>query len=275
MEDEVVAMATKLKAYSISFLLHIFLLSLLLFIASRHIEDKKVIEIDLSFIYPKEENLNIKQEEKGEISQPIKERQREEKREIHQQKFQEVKQEPIVKEERVIREEQQKAESLPQKHTPSMENYNKGEKNPSIPIQTTEMVPSGHANSSELQKSKLEISQKKSSDGTSLSESPRSGHEKSQSQEIYLREKLSVISSIVQKHITYPPLARRMGWMGRVIVSFTLHPDGRLEELRVEKSSGYELLDKNALDTVKRVAHLFPTPPVEVVVKLPINYELK
>ena len=268
-------MAIKLKAYSISFLLHISLLPLLLFITSRHIEDKKVIEIDLSFIYPKEENLNIKQEEKRGISRPIKERQREEKREFHQQKFQEIKQEPIVKEERVIREEQQKAESLPQKHTPSMENYDMREKNPSTPMQTTGIVPSGHANFSELQKSNLEISQGKSSDNNSLSESPRSGQEKSQSQEIYLREKLSVISSIVQKHITYPPLARRMGWKGRMIVTFTLHPDGRLEELRVEKSSGYELLDKNALDTVKRVAHLFPTPPVEVVVKLPINYELE
>ena len=268
-------MAIKLKAYSISFLLHIFLLSLFIFITCRHIEGKNVIEIDLSFIYSQEENSNIKQEEKGEISRPLKERQREEKREFHQQKFQEIKQEPIVKEERLIREEQQKAESLPQKHTPSMENYDKGEKNPSTPMQATGMVPSGHANSSELQKSNLEISQKKSSDGTSLSESPRSGQEKSQVQEIYLREKLSVISSIVQKHIAYPPLAKRMGWMGRVIVCFTLYPDGRFEELRVEKSSGYELLDKNALDTIKRVAHLFPTPPVEVVVKLPINYELK
>ncbi|MCS7261846.1 MAG: energy transducer TonB [Aquificaceae bacterium] len=93
--------------------------------------------------------------------------------------------------------------------------------------------------------------------------------------ETYLREKLSVISHIVQRSISYPPLARRMGWEGRVVLSIHIKEDGTLKEVKIAESSGYELLDRNAVETVKRVAGLFPKPPVEVVVKLPVAYKLE
>ncbi|SNZ13623.1 TonB family protein [Hydrogenobacter hydrogenophilus] len=93
--------------------------------------------------------------------------------------------------------------------------------------------------------------------------------------ELFLKEKLSVISSLVQKSITYPLLARKMGWEGRVVVCFRLTPDGRLEDLHVLESSGYEILDRSALEAVSRSAHLFPKPPVEVLIKLPVNFRLE
>jgi len=99
--------------------------------------------------------------------------------------------------------------------------------------------------------------------------------DKVEEKELYLREKLSIISSIDQKSITYPPIARKMGWEGRVLLSITLREDGSLKEVKVLESSGYQVLDKNAVDTVKRVAHLFPKPPAEVIIKLPINYKLE
>jgi len=98
--------------------------------------------------------------------------------------------------------------------------------------------------------------------------------EKVEEKELYLREKLSIISSIVQRSITYPNIARKMGWEGRVLLSITLSEDGSLKDVKVLESSGYQVLDKNAVDTVKRVAHLFPKPPAEVIIKLPINYKL-
>ncbi|MGC8852746.1 MAG: energy transducer TonB, partial [Hydrogenobacter sp.] len=93
--------------------------------------------------------------------------------------------------------------------------------------------------------------------------------------ELFLKEKFSVISSLVQKSITYPLLARKMGWEGRVVVCFRLTPDGRLEDLHVLESSGYEILDRSALEAVSRSAHLFPKPPVEVLIKLPVNFRLE
>ncbi|MFZ8787533.1 energy transducer TonB [Thermocrinis sp.] len=94
-------------------------------------------------------------------------------------------------------------------------------------------------------------------------------------EESFLRERLSVISNIVQKHINYPPIARRMGWEGRVLVSFILEPNGDIRDLKVLKSSGYEVLDKEALDAIRRSYKDFPKPPVSVVVKLPINFRLE
>jgi len=94
-------------------------------------------------------------------------------------------------------------------------------------------------------------------------------------EESFLRERLSVISNIVQRHINYPPIARRMGWEGRVLVSFVLEPNGDIRDLKVLKSSGYEVLDKEALDAIRRSHRDFPKPPISVVVKLPINFKLE
>ena len=94
-------------------------------------------------------------------------------------------------------------------------------------------------------------------------------------EESFLRERLSVISNIVQRHINYPPIARRMGWEGKVLVSFVLEPNGDIRDLKVLKSCGYEVLDKEALDAIRRSYKDFPKPPVSVAVKLPINFRLE
>jgi len=94
-------------------------------------------------------------------------------------------------------------------------------------------------------------------------------------EESFLRERLSVITDIVQRHINYPPIARRMGWEGKVLVSFVLEPNGEIRDLKVLKSCGYEVLDKEALDAIRRSYRDFPKPPVSVVVKLPINFRLE
>jgi protein TonB len=91
----------------------------------------------------------------------------------------------------------------------------------------------------------------------------------------FLTERLSVISNIVQRRINYPPIARRMGWEGKVLVSFVLEPNGDIRDLKVLKSCGYEVLDKEALDAIRRSYKDFPKPPVSVMVKLPINFRLE
>ncbi|MCS7195923.1 MAG: energy transducer TonB [Aquificaceae bacterium] len=93
--------------------------------------------------------------------------------------------------------------------------------------------------------------------------------------EQYLKEKLQLISQIVQRNISYPPLARRMGWEGRVVLAIRIGEDGSLREVRVLESSGYDILDRNAVETVRRLAGLLPKPPVEVMVKLPVKYGLE
>lgn len=92
--------------------------------------------------------------------------------------------------------------------------------------------------------------------------------------ERFLGQKLSLISEIIKKHLKYPYLARKMGWEGKVIVSFVLTKEGKVREVKVEKSSGYQVLDENTVATLYGCAKYFPVPPVDVKVKLPVVYKL-
>ena len=92
--------------------------------------------------------------------------------------------------------------------------------------------------------------------------------------EKFLIEKLSFISQIIYNSITYPYIARKMGWEGKVIISFILTKDRKISLLTVEKSSGYRVLDENAIETIKKVSRYFPAPPLDVKIRIPITYKL-
>ena len=85
----------------------------------------------------------------------------------------------------------------------------------------------------------------------------------------------SIISKLVREHLEYPYLARRMGWEGEVLLFFRLTPTGEIEELKVLKSSGFEVLDKSAVNAVKRASKHFPRPKQIVLIKLPIQFKLE
>lgn len=50
----------------------------------------------------------------------------------------------------------------------------------------------------------------------------------------------------------YPPVSRRLGEEGRVMLDVHIQPDGSVGEIRVRSSSGSKRLDQAALDAVKR-----------------------
>ncbi len=94
-------------------------------------------------------------------------------------------------------------------------------------------------------------------------------------EEEFAQENLKKIRDIVQRYISYPPIARRMGWEGTVVVKFKLTPEGVVQDSEVEESSGYEILDKNALQVISRASSEFPKPRQTVVVVVPIKYKLE
>jgi protein TonB len=65
---------------------------------------------------------------------------------------------------------------------------------------------------------------------------------------------LDGIRSRIGRALLYPPLARRRGWQGRVIVGFTLGRDGGVRDIRVVRSSGFDVLDQSALSAVLSAA---------------------
>jgi periplasmic protein TonB len=92
-------------------------------------------------------------------------------------------------------------------------------------------------------------------------------------QQRYLKENFAYIRDLITKQLVYPPMARRMNWSGKAMVSFTIVEDGSVHSIRVIQSSGYPLLDKSALDTVRQAAP-FPKPPAWAEIIVPINFKM-
>lgn len=89
----------------------------------------------------------------------------------------------------------------------------------------------------------------------------------------YLKAHFSYIRNMIQRNLTYPKLAREMGWEGRVTVSFIVCESGYVEDIKVVSSSGFETLDKNAVEAVRRTSP-FPRPPIRAELIIPITYRL-
>lgn len=89
----------------------------------------------------------------------------------------------------------------------------------------------------------------------------------------YVSEYFLFIKNRIVQNLVFPPVARRRGWSGRVLVSFIVCRDGQVSEIRVIESSGYPLLDRSAVDTIRKVAP-FPKAPVEAELTIPIMYRL-
>jgi periplasmic protein TonB len=90
----------------------------------------------------------------------------------------------------------------------------------------------------------------------------------------YMKEQFVYIRDLIVKKLTYPPLARERGWEGVVLLCFVVRENGTVEQIRVMKSSGHQVLDEYAIRTVRLVQPL-PRPPVNVQLIIPIVFGLK
>jgi protein TonB len=76
----------------------------------------------------------------------------------------------------------------------------------------------------------------------------------------------------------YPLAARRLGLEGRVLLEVVVRPDGRPGTVRVRESSGHDLLDGSAVQTVRERWRFLPARrggvPVESTVTVPIRFRL-
>jgi protein TonB len=92
--------------------------------------------------------------------------------------------------------------------------------------------------------------------------------------ERYLKNHFGYIRDLINGNLRYPYRARRMGWSGALKVEFTVHEDGTVDRIRVIKSSGVNMLDYNAMETVRRSSP-FPKPPVSARLIIPVEYVLE
>jgi len=76
----------------------------------------------------------------------------------------------------------------------------------------------------------------------------------------------------------YPPLARRRGWEGKVVLEVEVQEDGMVKSVRVAKSSTYSLLDQAALEAVEKWRFQPGTrdgEPLTMKVLVPVHFVLK
>jgi TonB family protein len=82
---------------------------------------------------------------------------------------------------------------------------------------------------------------------------------------------VNAIRAAIDRAKSYPPLARRRGIEGTVIAEFTISKDGHPENIRIVRSSGYEILDTAAKKTLLRAS---PFPPVRGKLEVPITFKI-
>ena len=84
--------------------------------------------------------------------------------------------------------------------------------------------------------------------------------------------------SRVEQLKRYPSIARMNRWEGKVVLRAVIRDTGDVVELKVTESSGHAILDKDALEVIKRASPLRLNHPLgqpQVVVHVPISYQLR
>jgi protein TonB len=76
----------------------------------------------------------------------------------------------------------------------------------------------------------------------------------------------------------YPRLARDRGWQGTAELRLQIGSDGKLKNVSVLNSSGYEVLDQRAIEKVNSLR--MPRVPAEIrsrafTVRIPIKFALR
>jgi protein TonB len=73
--------------------------------------------------------------------------------------------------------------------------------------------------------------------------------------------------------------ARRLGWQGTVTLGFRITPDRRIEAIKVQRSSGYRLLDEAAVEALGQVRQLPSSDGLQLAsahdLTLPVLYHIK
>jgi TonB family protein len=93
---------------------------------------------------------------------------------------------------------------------------------------------------------------------------------------------LSLYTTIIQNrilsHLAYPAQAKEAGFQGTTRLGLHITYNGTLQDAVLKASSGYRILDENAINTAKKIASYPPFPPAieakDLWIEIPIVYTL-
>jgi protein TonB len=92
--------------------------------------------------------------------------------------------------------------------------------------------------------------------------------------QVYLRK----IRQLLERHKNYRWMARRRNIQGVVVVRFTIAAGGQIAASRIRRSSGHDLLDEAAKETLRRVGRFPPLPAdlnrQQLTIEVPLAFRL-
>lgn len=87
-------------------------------------------------------------------------------------------------------------------------------------------------------------------------------------------ERFAKIKRAIEKRNKYPPMMRKRGLEGEVVVEFIIHKDGRVADIRIIKACRHDPFNTAAVSAIKRAQSDFPTLSFTTRIEIPIVYEL-
>ena len=88
---------------------------------------------------------------------------------------------------------------------------------------------------------------------------------------------ISIIYKELSQHFIYPKLAQKRNWQGKVLLSLRVTSSGKINNVQLNSSSGYDVLDQAAINSLVKVGYL---PQIsswlsnDIELKLPVIYQL-
>lgn len=102
-------------------------------------------------------------------------------------------------------------------------------------------------------------------------------HTYSETQKKFIKNNLGTIHSITQRTLTrngYPEIAVRTRQQGTNIVSFYLHPNGDISDLKLKRHIGHQALDQNTLDVIRTAYKDYPLPNKKTKIIFYVKYSI-
>lgn len=87
---------------------------------------------------------------------------------------------------------------------------------------------------------------------------------------------LSKVRLKIQGSLRYPSMAKKMGMEGEAIIQFLIHTNGMVDasSIKITKSSGKAVLDRNAIDAVMEALPFEVPPHEDIEIKVPVVFKL-
>ncbi len=95
-----------------------------------------------------------------------------------------------------------------------------------------------------------------------------------QETKVYLIKNLKDIGKITQRFLIYPYISIQARQSGINVVEFILHPNGKISEPKIIKSSKYYILDDNSIETINQAYRDYPRPDKPTIIRIYVKYEL-